>query len=160
MHSDREHAQSLAEKPPKQLRPTLEALLDWLVQSAYPLWARLGYDSFYGGYHELLGRDGPIEREPRRARVQVRQIYAFARAASFGWTGDAPALVAQGWAYFFKHYLRPDGLFRTLVAFDGSLLDGQAFLYDQAFVLLALAETERAFGPNSAHGIPPFSRTV
>jgi mannose-6-phosphate isomerase len=38
-------------------------------------------------------------------------------------------------------------LYRTLVAPDGKSLDDRAFLYDQAFVLLALAESQRVLGP-------------
>ena len=51
--------------------------------------------------------------------------------------------MTDGLKYFLAHYRRPDGLFRTLVAADGAVLDERAYLYDQAFVLLALAESER-----------------
>src|SRR5262249_14242323 len=44
-------------------------------------------------------------------------------------------------AYFEKHYRRPDGLFRTLVAADGTVVDDEARLYDQAFALLAWSAT-------------------
>jgi mannose-6-phosphate isomerase len=80
--------------------------------------------------------------------VQARQIYCFARAASLGWRpADAARLVTDGLAYFLAHYRRPDGLFRTLVAADGAALDDRAVLYDQAFVLLALAESQSVLGP-------------
>jgi mannose-6-phosphate isomerase len=58
-------------------------------------------------------------------------------APSLGWRGDSVALVKHGIEYFLAHYQRPDGLFRTLVAADGSPLDEHALLYDQAFGLLA-----------------------
>ena len=48
---------------------------------------------------------------------------------------------------FLGRYRRADGLFRTLVAADGSALDDRAVLYDQAFVLLALAESQCVLGP-------------
>jgi mannose-6-phosphate isomerase len=80
--------------------------------------------------------------------VQARQIYSFARAASLGWSPEQAArLVSEGLEYFLAHYLRPDGLFRTLVAADGSTLDDRAVLYDQAFALLALAESRNVLGP-------------
>jgi mannose/cellobiose epimerase-like protein (N-acyl-D-glucosamine 2-epimerase family) len=63
-----------------------------------------------------------------------------------GWTGDWEKVLAPGLSYVRSYYRRPDGLFRTLVAPDGTALDDRAFLYDQAFVLLALAESQRALG--------------
>jgi mannose-6-phosphate isomerase len=130
-----------------QLQARHASLRHWLVHAAYPLWASRGVDAVRGGFHELLGPEGAIAGEPRRARVQVRQIYAFARAPGLGWQGDAARLVTRAWEYFFRHYRRADGLYRTLVAADGAVLDDRALLYDQAFVLLALAETRRFLGP-------------
>jgi mannose/cellobiose epimerase-like protein (N-acyl-D-glucosamine 2-epimerase family) len=129
-----------------RVRESLGWLQRWLVNDAYPLWAQHGYDAVQGGFHETLGSDGPVANEPRRARVQLRQIYSFARAAELGWRENASRLVMDGLDYFFKHYRRPDGLFRTLVAPDGTALDESALLYDQAFVLLALAESHRILG--------------
>jgi mannose-6-phosphate isomerase len=121
-------------------------LLRWLQCDAYPLWAQQGVDHTHGGFHERLSSSGEPSQEARRARVQVRQIYAFALAPSLGWQGDAAGLVAAGLDYFLAHYRRADGLFRTLIAADGSVLDDRALLYDQAFVLLALADSQRVLG--------------
>jgi mannose-6-phosphate isomerase len=127
-----------------QLKREHELLRHWLLHDAYPLWATHGYDVRRGGFEESLTASGPAAQEPRRARVQVRQIYCFARAAGFGWQpAQARELVTGGLQYFLDRYRRPDGLFRTLIAADGSVLDERAFLYDQAFVLLALAESEK-----------------
>lgn len=130
-----------------RVRESLGWLQRWLVNDAYPFWAQHGYDPVHGGFHETLGSDGPLANEPRRARVQLRQIYSFARAADFGWRENALRFVRGGLDYFFKHYRRRDGLFRTLVAPDGTALDESALLYDQAFVLLALAESHKIPGP-------------
>jgi mannose/cellobiose epimerase-like protein (N-acyl-D-glucosamine 2-epimerase family) len=121
-------------------------LLRWLVDVAYPLWAVRGVDPLHGGFHESLDSGGEPVYEPRRIRVQARQVYCFARAASLGWSGAASNLVVAGLTYISAFYRRPDGLFRTLVAPDGAALDERAFLYDQAFVLLAFAEAQRALG--------------
>lgn len=121
-------------------------LLRWLLDVAYPLWASRGADDVHGGFHETLDSDARPAYEPRRIRVQARQAYCFARAASLGWTGDWEKVLAAGLSYVRSYYRRPDGLFRTLVAPDGTALDDRAFLYDQAFVLLALAESQRALG--------------
>ena len=108
----------------------------WLCDAAYPLWSTKGVDPT-GGFHERLAQNGQPLAEPRRARVSPRQAYCFAMAPSLGWRGNSVALVKHGIEYFLAHYQRPDGLFRTLVAADGSPLDEHALLYDQAFGLLA-----------------------
>ena len=112
-------------------------LSGWLCDAAYPLWATRGVDP-RGGFHERLGQDGEPLLEPRRSRVNPRQVYCFSVAPSLGWRGDSVALVRHGLDYWFARYRRPDGLFRTLVNADGSPRDERALLYDQAFGLLAL----------------------
>jgi mannose-6-phosphate isomerase len=112
-------------------------LSGWLCDAAYPLWATRGVDPA-GGFHERLAQNGEPLAEPRRSRVNPRQAYCFAMAPSLGWRGDAARLVKHGLDYWYARYRRPDGLFRTLVGADGSMLDDRALLYDQAFGLLAL----------------------
>lgn len=124
-------------------------LTHWLVAEAYPVWAQSGWDSAHGGFHERLAAGGPVSGDSRRARVQFRQIYAFARAPGLGWSGDVHRLVADGIAHVRSRYLRPDGLFRTLVAPDGTVIDDRALLYDQAFAILALSAAERLLGPGA-----------
>ena len=114
-------------------------LIRWLAVSAYPLWAARGIDARNGGFVETLDQNGSDLAAPRRARVQPRQIFAFAKAPHFGWRGDFAGIVRRGIHFFTQHYRRADGLFRTLVAADGSVLDEQALLYDQAFALLGYA---------------------
>lgn len=131
-----------------ELNHELDLLLHWLRADAYPLWATQGYDRIRGGFQEALTNTGPNAEQPRRARVQARQIYCFARAASLGWSpAQAARLVSDGLQHFLARYRRPDGLFRALVAADGSTLDDRAVLYDQAFALLALAESQSVLGP-------------
>jgi mannose-1-phosphate guanylyltransferase/mannose-6-phosphate isomerase len=47
------------------------------------------------------------------------------------------AIAERGFEAFEARYRRPDGQYRTLVDTDGSILNDEAFLYDQAFALLA-----------------------
>lgn len=132
---------------PQEKAPSVEArlaqasrrLLEWLLQSACPLWSRHGIDTRNGGFEEALGQNGVAIPDPRRMRVQPRQVTAFARAAMLGWDGDVPALVRRGVDYLTTHYRREDGLYRTLVGIDGTRLDDRALLYDQSFVLLGFA---------------------
>jgi mannose-6-phosphate isomerase len=114
-------------------------LHEWLVGAAYPLWSRQGIDPRNGGFVEALGQDGTPRCVPRRARVQPRQLTAFARAPTLGWRGDVTGIVRTGVDYLVAHYRREDGLYRTLAGVDGNALDERALLYDQAFVLLGFA---------------------
>ena len=125
-------------------------LRDWLVHSAYPVWSRNGVDAANGGFYERIGQDGQALDEPRRARVQPRQIFSFALAPRLGWRGDAATIVERGVGFFLGHYRRGDGLYRTLVAPNGAILDNSALLYDQAFALLGLASARTLLGPDPA----------
>ncbi len=132
-----------AQSAARQLYAQLSA---WLTQSALPRWAQAGYDCANGGFHERLTAEGPLPADARRARVQVRQVYVFANATALGWSQDPQPLVAGGLEHFLRYYRRADGLFRCLCAPGGRALDERAFLYDQAFVLLALAESQKVLG--------------
>ena len=121
-------------------------LTRWLVDAAYPLWSTRGIDAARGGFHERLTLSGAPTDDARRGRVQPRQIFAFSRAPTLGWKGDAQGAVAQGLSYFLTRFRRSDGLFRTLVAFDGTPLDDKPLLYDQAFALLGFASAVPLLG--------------
>jgi mannose/cellobiose epimerase-like protein (N-acyl-D-glucosamine 2-epimerase family) len=121
-------------------------LVSWLLDAAYPIWSSNGIDSVRGGFQERLTLSGEPTNDARRARVQPRQIFAFSRAPSLGWTGDAAGAVAQGLSYFLTRYRRSDGLFRTAVTPDGAPLDDRALLYDQAFALLGFAAAAPLLG--------------
>ena len=119
-------------------------LVDWLIYSVYPLWARLGIDPQNGGFAAALEQNGVALPYPRRARIHPRQIYAFAQAPAFGWRGDVAGIVKRALGYFTAQYRRNDGFFRTLVGGDGAALDARALLYDQAFALLGYAAAATA----------------
>lgn len=122
----------------------------WLLTAALPLWWALGADHENGGFHEQLDHDAMVAASPRRARVQTRQSFAFAEAAGLGWQGPSREAAVHGIRYFRTHYLRKDGLFRTLVDGEGCALDDTATLYDQAFAILALASLSKV--PGAPHG--------
>jgi len=114
-------------------------LMGWLLDQALPLWWELGADHVRGGFHESLRMDGSPTDAPRRARLHPRQMYAFNIADELGWNGPVDRIVQHGLDYFVMHYRRPDRLFRSSVAADGTPLDENAVLYDQAFALLGFA---------------------
>lgn len=115
------------------------SLVSWLLTHAYPLWASAGFDADSGFQEKLDQKQGQAIPAPRRARVQPRQIYAFSVAAALGWTGPGQDLADRAMALYLARYRREDGLFRTLVAEDGAVLDDRADLYDQAFALFGLS---------------------
>jgi len=134
----------------KQSVKTPADLRQWLNSAALPIWWALGADHERGGFYEALDHRGAPVIAPRRARVQTRQIYTFAKAAEMGWAGPAKAAVAHGLDYFVCRYRRDDGLFRALVTQDGAPADETARLYDQAFAVLALADGGRALPERTA----------
>ncbi|MHA6288871.1 AGE family epimerase/isomerase [Maricaulis sp. CAU 1757] len=123
-------------------------LAEWGPQSALPFWIESAWDKRHGGFYETLefsgeGRHGDI----RRVRTQARQIYVFARAHVEGWPTRLElvheglgCLKARAWGIDGK-----PGWVHTL-ADDGEVIDGQRDLYDQAFLILALAWAFRATG--------------
>ena len=111
----------------------------WIFDDALPFWADCGVDSDLGGFHERFSSEGLVIRDPRRARVTGRQIYAFATAEQLGWNGPARAVVRHGLAFLQRH-LRDDGTFvAPLINPDDGRAYGGFDLYDQAFVLFGLA---------------------
>jgi len=135
----------MIEDPRATARHLQQRLQHWLIHEACPLWSTHGFDRVRGGFHERLDGTRPLD-EPRRARVQPRQMSALSNAAVLGWKGNAASFVSSGLDYFFSHYRRPDGLYRTLIAADGRVIDDRVYLYDQAFALLGLADSQLVLG--------------
>lgn len=134
----------------EQLRALTRRFDYWLQNAALPLWWLQGADHDHGGFHELLSLDGsPLPNSPRRARVQGRQSYVYAMAGTLGWSGPWREAAPHGLDYLNQHYRRADGLYGTLVSYEGAVLDDTAMLYDQAFALLAMAWVFRVL-PNRA----------
>lgn len=116
-----------------------DALKSWVLDHAFPLWWLVGADHANGGFFEKIALDGAPVDAPRRARVQPRQIYAYAVAGLLGWNGPWKEALNHGLDFYLDRYVRPDGFIRALVATDGSPLDDKVDLYDQAFGLFGLA---------------------
>jgi mannose-6-phosphate isomerase len=116
---------------------------DWLDVSALPLWWSLGADHQWGGYHDCLSLTGRPLAGPRRARVQMRQVYVYAAAGASGWSGPWLQAMEHGLGFFEDRFRRSDGLFRSCVNGRGAPVDDTAMLYDQAFALLGWATGAR-----------------
>ena len=129
----------------------------WLFDQALPLWAERGVAPD-GGFHEALDFEGrAVPDLPRRTRVQARQIYAFAQGAALGWT-PGRGVAQAGLDRMITACRRDDGLWRLTTDADGTPLDDGVDLYDQAFVLFALAAAHRVLG--DARAAPLAARTV
>lgn len=124
-------------------------LRTWLWDKALPLWWCFGADHERGGFREKLAQDLSAPAADRRARVQARQVHVYASAGAMGWPGPWRQAIDQGLDYLEKHYRRADGLYRSVVGEDGAPVDNAAVLYDQAFVLLALASAAAADPPRA-----------
>jgi mannose-1-phosphate guanylyltransferase/mannose-6-phosphate isomerase len=157
VHSEvqvRDHKNAASRKakapPAPTLSQTSEKLTRWLFNEALPIWWCFGADHAVGGFHERLTWDLSPTDHPRRLRVQARQVFVYATAGVMGWTGPWPAAVRHGLDWLEARHRRPDGLYRTQVDRDGAVLDDSANLYDQAFVLLALATAAKALPDEQA----------
>ena len=126
-------------RPAFSLTAASDRLSRWLRTAAWPLWWSLGYDRERDMWRESLSPEGKPTGEARRARVQGRQTFVFAAARRFDWAGPWQEAVAAG-CRAMETYRDADGFLRTRMNADGEVLDDETLLYDQTFVLLALAE--------------------
>ena len=122
---------------PPALAAALARLRRWLVEDAYPIWWERGADPA-GGFHDRLNLDGTPVPGPKRLRVQARQAWCYAQARRLGWQGPAEAAMRHGLGAVALG-LDADGLYRSAPGDRYAGFDGMGELYDQAFVLLALA---------------------
>lgn len=126
----------------------------WLFEGALPYWARHGYDSDGGGFHERLdGERRAIVGDGKRVMVQARQIYVFTQAALLGRLPEAAGLARDGYDFLVAHGRHPDGGWRFCLARDGAPLDDTRDLYTHAFVLFALAWRYRLDGHEPARAL-------
>lgn len=112
-----------------------------MIERSLPLWASKGWDGKSGGFVERLDRDGrPDDGAIRRVRVQARQIYCFAKAAQLDWYPAGEQLALDGLDHLLTKARSHDGEgFVHLLTPLGEVADARCDTYDQAFVLLALA---------------------
>ncbi len=126
---------------PPDLLAIRDRLKAWLVEDAYPIWWEAGADRESGGFHDRLSLAGAPVAGPKRARVQARQAFCYARAAEFGWRGPWKEAMGRGFDFLERRHRGSDGLYRAFVG--GDVDEAFVDLYDQAFVLLALAAAAR-----------------
>ena len=116
-----------------------EQARSWLLEHAFPLWLERGLDNRNGGWFDKLDQSGAPLPGVKRSRVQARQIFVYAQARRLGWSGDWRHAISAGLDFLMTHLRRDDGFFRVSVDVAGLPVNTSADLYDQAFVLFALA---------------------
>jgi len=115
----------------------------WLQEQAWPLWAENGVDA-KGGFYEKLDFEARPIPAVKRMRTMARQIYVFAMAHQSGWQQSrALQLVDHGLDFIASKGRSDHGGWITSFDAQGGVLDRQEDLYDQAFVLLALAHAHK-----------------
>jgi len=115
----------------------------WLQEEALPLWANSGVDD-KGGFYEKLGFDARPIAATKRMRTMARQIYVFAMAHKMGCNIEALPLIDHGLSFIVSNGRGPHGGWIRSFDAQGGVLDATEDLYDQAFVLLALAHAHAA----------------
>lgn len=121
---------------------------DWLCGTAAPLWSTRGRTPS-GLFAERMTLDGVPDASYFRVFVQARHIFSFAAIGALGWDGPWRELIGATATALIRGARRPDGLYVHRLDVHARPLDRRADLYDQAFVLLALATAGRALDDES-----------
>lgn len=120
-------------------------MTDWVFHDALPFWSTTGVDGDRG-FVEAVDLEGkPKAVGFKRTRVHARQIYVFSHGYTLGFEpglrtarNGLDFLIANGWL--------KGGGWVVSMGEAGGVVDADLDLYDQAFVLLALAWWTRASG--------------
>jgi mannose/cellobiose epimerase-like protein (N-acyl-D-glucosamine 2-epimerase family) len=113
-----------------------DALTRWLLERALPLWSTNGQDE-RGGFYDVLDLTGQPVMTERRCYVSARQVYVFSKATRLGWASTAEA--EHAYHFLISRFRKPDGLFARAYTHGSGSVDPGFDLYDQAFVVFALA---------------------
>lgn len=122
-----------------------EGARDWLFNIAAPLWSTRGRTAS-GLFPERMTLAGEPDDSYFRVFVQARHIFSFATAGRMGWEGPWQTLIGETIEALVKNARRADGFFVHRLDASATPLDTRADLYDQAFVLFALANAGAALG--------------
>ena len=130
------------------LRAEADALTQWMIASAFPLWTNAGVHSS-GLTWEALDFEGqPVQSPIVRVRVVARQLFVFALAHRMGWEQErCLTLIRAHFAVLQKIREQNAGRIGKLFNLEsGDLTGGGYSLYDTAFALLAFAVAREVLG--------------
>lgn len=140
----------------------IERIHSWLTKEVFPLWLRSGFDETRGCFVESFSRDALPEQNPRRAIVQMRQVYSVCEGVRMGLLNQkvAEPLVCKAVDHLISSYSQTTGAFIHSVDVQGNVVNPQEDLYTQAFVLFGLAHAYEFTGNStykqSAHNLLHF----
>lgn len=122
----------------------MNALKNWLIEKALPVWATHGFNVDTQRFQERLDRAARPIAVPHRAMVQARQIYVYAKAAMLGWHSDGGGLAEVAMSTLRRDFLQISNG-RASVSFSihpisGATVSSVRDAYTHAFVLFALAQ--------------------
>jgi len=118
---------------------------DWLFGAAAHLW-RAEPDSETPLFPERMSIHGERDSCPHRLFVQARHVFSYCELGRLGWTGPWREMVHANIDFLLERGRRGDGFYINRFDHKGEVFDARADLYDQAFMLLALAYAGRALG--------------
>ena len=114
----------------------------WLLDAA-ELW-QAERDGETRLFPERLSIEGDRDACPHRLFVQARHVSSYCELGRLGWSGPWRQMVTANIDFLVKEGRRSDGFYVHRFDHEARVLDARADLYDQAFMLLALAHAGRA----------------
>lgn len=149
--------------------PAIAALKDldlrlrtWLCEKALPLWLQAGFDAQTGRFAETLSIDTAQAPESGivRARVAPRQIYSLIEGAQIGYKGAVREQAHKGLCFYLDNFRDENRLAVNAVSWDGLTRDTTFDLYNQAFLIFALAHGRHAIPHRHADLLASADRTL
>jgi len=117
---------------------------DWLFVAAHRWRSDLDRGAML--FPERMSILGEKDSCPHRLFVQARHLFSYCEIGRLGWSGPWRPMVEANVDFLVARGRRADGLYIHRFDSDGGVLDDRADLYDQAFMLLALAYAARTLG--------------
>ena len=124
--------------------------VNWIRDTALPLWAERGFDPKYGRFRERLDQAARPLPVPHRAMVQARQIFVFAHAAEEGWYKEGDRLAETAMASLQRDFAQTAGdeasFAFSIDPVSGAVLSPVRDAYAHAFLLFSIAALYRLNG--------------
>lgn len=115
---------------------------EWLFEAAAPQWSGAAKNGRFL-FPERFSIAGAADSCPHRLFVQARHIFSFCEIGRLGWNGPWRDMAETSAEFLLREGRRPDGFYLHRFDAEGLAFDTRADLYDQAFMLLALAHIGR-----------------
>ncbi len=125
---------------------------EWLFESAAHRWS-VAPERAPPLFPERMSIHGDREACPHRLFVQARHVFSYCELGRLGWNGAWRPMVGASIDFLVANGRRADGLYIHRFESDGGVMDARADLYDQAFMLLALAHAGCALGRAELFGV-------